>query len=338
MPSFSGDSIETFLYLSYYPDIVIVNDSEPILGIFEQITALADDLRSRLLRLLEGRELTVTELCDVLQSPQSTISRHLKVLSSSGWVEARREGTSRLYRRTALDAELEPVWSLVRERLEPSPAARVDQRRLQAVLRQRGDRSRAFFHESADRWDTLRDDLFGTNFRHQALLGLLDADWTVADLGCGTGEWTTTLAERTARVIAVDENPEMLDVARRRAGDNDRILWRSGSLESLPIEDKSLDLACLMLVLHHLAEPVGVLREIARTLKPGGRLLLVDMLPHDDESYRDKMGHVRLGFDSETLQTFCREAGLSCDRVDALPRDPAARGPSLFSAVARRVV
>ena len=81
-----------------------------------------------------------------------------------------------------------------------------------------------------------------------------------------------------------------------------------------------------------------VLLEIARTLKPDGRLLLVDMLPHEDESYRDRMGHVRLGFDSETLYTFCREAGLSCDRVDTLPTDPEARGPALFSAVARRIV
>src|SRR5215213_1555169 len=159
------------------------------LPVFDRMTALADLTRSRLLLLLEDRELTVSELCAVVQIPQSTASRHLKVLSDEGWVASRASGTSRWY--AMLPARLEPsartLWALVREQVAGSPMAAQDAQRLRSVLAQRRTKSQEFFSSSAGQWDRLRAELFGERADVVALLALLDEAWTVGDLGCGRG-------------------------------------------------------------------------------------------------------------------------------------------------------
>src|SRR3984893_771680 len=273
-------------------------------AILDHLSALSDATRSRILLLVDRHELTVSELCGILQLPQSTVSRHLKALADSGWIAARAEATSHLYTMTrdALAPSARPLWLLVRDQVGPTPAAAQDQRRLRTALAARRTKSRDFFSSSAGQWDRLRDDLFGDRFHLSALAALAQSDWVIGDLGCGTGQVSAAVAPYVDRVIAVDESAAMLQAARKRLSGLDNIELRRGELEALPIDDGRLDAATLMLVLHHVPEPERALADVARVLKPGGRLIIVDMLPHDRESYRQQMGHVWLGFSDEQVR------------------------------------
>ena len=304
--------------------------------IIEDLTALADATRSRMLVLLERHELTVRELCGVLQLPQSTVSRHLKTLSEAGWVSSRRDGTSRYYTLAIDDRDEQGrrLWTLLRDQVRATRGAEHDARRLKIVLKARQTKSQQFFETAAAQWDRLRQDLYGRASHLQAVPALLDPDWVVGDVGCGTGELTATLAPFVARVIAVDRSGDMLEAAERRLRDMPNVQLRKGDLESLPIEDSLLDAATLVLVLHHVPDPAGAIREAARVLKPGGRLLITDMLPHDREEYRQQMGHVWLGFAEDQVRRLCTAAGFRDVRFVPLPPDREAKGPALFVASA----
>ena len=306
--------------------------------VLDQLSTLSDAIRVRMLAVLEGRELTVSELCDVLQLPQSTVSRHLKILSDGGWVTSRRDGTSRLYSLPGeeLASPALALWNVVREQIAVTMAAKDDARRLARVLGARRAKSEAFFSTAAAEWDRLRDELFGSSAHLRALLGLLDPSWTVGDLGCGTGVVSEWLAPFVARVVAVDSSREMLEAARARFAETATVDVRHGSLEALPVADGELNAALLLLVLHHLPEPGRVVAEAARALAPGGRLLILDMVPHDREDYRHTMGHVWLGFPPKQLTRWLEAAGLGAVRITPLMPDRGTRGPSLFVATAVR--
>jgi ubiquinone/menaquinone biosynthesis C-methylase UbiE len=307
-------------------------------ALFDDLTALADATRSRMLLLLERNELTVSELCAILQLPQSTVSRHLKTLADTSWVISRREGTSRYYA-LALDDRgptTRRLWSLLREQLGSTPGADQDARRLKGVLARRQSKSEEFFESAAGQWDKLREDLFGAASHLQALPALLDDYWVVGDLGCGTGQVAGALAPFVARVIAVDRSGEMLQAARRLVRGLRNVDVRRGDLEALPIQDNELDAATLMLVLHHVPDPAAALAEAARVLKPDGRLMIADMLPHDHEEYRQQMGHVWLGFSEEQMARLLEGAGFTGVRYTPLPPAADAKGPALFVAGASR--
>ena len=310
----------------------------PAPAILDHLSALADTTRSRLLLLLDRRELTVSELCGIMQLPQSTMSRHLKALVESGWIAARAEGTSNLYSmaRDEIDPAGRRLWSLVREQVGSSSGAVQDQRRVQAVLAERRTKSQEFFSSSAGQWDRLRDEMFGERFHLAALGAFADPRWSVGDLGCGTGQLTAAVAPFVERVIAVDASPAMLQAAKKRLTGFDNVDLRRGELESLPIDDGRLDAATMMLVLHHLPEPGRALAEVARVLKPGGRLFVADMLPHDREHYRHQMGHVWLGFSEDHVRRLLTEAGFHDVRSVPLPADARAKGPGLFMTTARK--
>ena len=307
--------------------------------ILDHLASLADTTRSRILLLLDGHELTVSELCGIVQLPQSTVSRHLKALADSGWVTARAEGTSHLYTmmRGELDTAARRLWLLVREQVGPSAAAAQDERRLRAALAARRTTSQEFFASSAGQWDRLRDELFGDRFHLAAMAALADPAWAVGDLGCGTGQVAAALAPFVAHVIAVDGSAAMLQAAKKRLHGIDNVELRRGDLEALPIDDRRLDAAMITLVLHHLPEPGRALAEMARVLKPGGRAIVVDMQPHERENYRQQMGHVWLGFGHEHLRRLMTDAAFDDVRIVPLPPDARAKGPELFVATARRV-
>ena len=305
---------------------------------FDRLSALADPTRSRLLLLLDRHELTVGELCSVLQLPQSTVSRHLKTLADEGWVTARAEGTSRRYAMpgAALDPGARRLWHLVRDQVGATPSARQDLSRAEQVLLERRSASQAFFTSSAGQWDRLRTELYGSRADGMPLAALLDPEWTVADLGCGTGQTAATLAPFVGHVIAVDESTAMLAAARRRLAEHDNVEVRSGRLENLPIEAATVDVAVLSLVLHFVMDPASAIAEAGRVLRPGGRLLVVDMLPHEREEYRATMGHLWLGFDEQQLAAWMEDVGFASPRVVPLPPDPHAKGPGLFTARATK--
>ena len=308
-------------------------------GVFEQLNALSDQTRSRLLHVLDGRELTVTELCSVLQLPQSTVSRHLKILNDDGWVASRADGTSRYYRvEASLDPAARQLWAIVREQVADSAAGRQDARRVEGVVSERRARSQEYFSSVAGQWDAVRGELFGDRSPLIGLLALLDPDWLVADLGCGTGPLTATLAPFVRGVIGVDASRAMLAAARRRLDGVINADLRQGELEALPLEAGEVDAAVMSLVLHYIAEPAKALGEIARVLRPSGRVVVIDMMPHDRDEYRRHMGHVWQGFPEEQLTDWLSAAGFGGIRYTPLPVDSAARGPALFVATTTKVV
>jgi len=307
-------------------------------AVVDQLTVLSDAIRVRMLAVLEGRELTVSELCEIVQLPQSTASRHLKTLGDGDWVTSRRDGTRRLYTLPLddVDPSARRLWQLVREQVMPSTSASDDSRRLKQVLGRRRTQSETFFSSAAGQWDRLREELFGATSHLRALVGLLDPGLVVGDLGCGTGKISEWLALFAERVIAVDASKEMLKAAREGLADRKNVDLRAGPLEKLPIANHELDVALMMLVLHHVPEPQRALAEAARTLKVGGRLLILDMLPHEREEYRQTMGHVWLGFAEKQMTAWLRAAGFKDMRWRSLPPDSKTKGPSLFVATARR--
>ena len=308
------------------------------LPLLDAFSALADRTRCRMLWLLDRQELTVSELCSVLQLPQSTVSRQLKTLADAGWVASRRDGTSRYYALAVdtADPARGQIWQLTRSQLAGRAGVDQDTRRLARVLAERSRASQQYFASVAGEWDRVRDELFGGQFSWQALLGLLPSDWVVADLGCGTGLVLSAIAPHVGRVVGVDASDEMLASARTRVRDRSNVELRRGTLESLPLDDESVDAAVMMLVLHHLPTPILALAEAARVLKPAGRLLIVDMLPHEREEYRQQMGHVWLGFAEDHIQRLLDQAGFSAARVTPLTPMTEAKGPALFAAAATR--
>jgi ArsR family transcriptional regulator len=309
-----------------------------MVAILDHMSALADPTRCRLLLLLERHELTVSELCAVLRLPQSSVSRHLKTLADDDWVASRRDGTSRFYSMPLddLDSGASRLWPLIREQVATTATAGQDEQRLHDVLARRRAKSEEFFATAAAGWDRLRGDLFGDTFFLWAILGLIDPSLTVGDLGCGTGQLAETVAPHVHRVIAVDASDDMLTAARARLGKLSNVDLRKGDLEALPIPAGELDAAVMSLVLHYSPDPARALAEVARVLQPGGRVLIVDMLPHEHGEYQQQMGHVWLGFSDKQTTRFLTAAGFGNVRVRALPTDSRAKGPALFAAVATK--
>ena len=304
--------------------------------LFQQLTDLADPARARLLRLLERHELTVGELCAAVQMPQSTVSRHLKVLTDGGWLAARAEGTSRYYRLSSrLDHATTRLWDAVRQELEDAEAEQ-DLARATDLVTRRRSRAQEYFSEVAAEWDSVRAELFGAEPELRALPALLHPSSTVADLGCGTGQLGATFAPFVRRLIGVDDSADMLTAAARRLEAFANVELREGRLESLPLDDATVDLALMSLVLHYVADPAAALSEVARVLRPVGRVMVIDMLPHGRDEYRERMGHVWQGFAQEQMEEWFRACGLHPVGWHTLPPAQEAKGPLLFVAVARK--
>lgn len=306
-------------------------------AIFDRLGALRDETRARILALLEQSELNVTELASVLRLPQPTVSRQLKTLAAEGWVEVRADGRNRHYRLAeGLDDSARALWELVREEVSGRGIYAVDAERARDVLSRRKLRSKAFFAHAAERWDEVRSELFGPAAQLAPLLGLLEPEWVVADLGTGTGALAETLSPFVGRVIGVDRSEAMLAAAALRLAHRDNVELRRGDLEALPIGDDELDAAVLALVLHYVVDPPAVLREVRRVSKQGARILLVDMRLHErGPRYADEMGHVWPGFDPRRVAEWLEVAGFARVRVVPLAPDPRASGPLLFLASAR---
>lgn len=308
----------------------------------DRLVALGEMVRLRILRMLEREELSVGEVARIVQLPQSTVSRHLKVLGDGGWLVKRTEGTATFYR-LVLDDLPQPcreLWLVVREQLGgptgtgTTPELAEDVRRLAAVLAERRSDSQAFFGRVAGQWDDVRSELFGSRFTAESLLALLPREWTVVDIGCGTGNVSELLSPLVKRVVAVDASAAMLKAAQKRLEGRGNVEFVRGEIQSLPLKDASADAAVAFLVLHHVPEISAALAEMRRVLRPGGVALIVDMVEHDRQTYRHTMGHHWLGFSEAKLGEALRAAGFSHTRFIPLTPEAEAKGPGLFACTA----
>ena len=303
-----------------------------------RLDALGDPARLRLLALLDGHELGVGELTEIVQLPQSTVSRHLKLLAEQGWVVSRAERTANLY--SLANGELPPaahaLWQLARTEIAAWPALAHDRLRLERRLAERRTSARDFYAGVAQRWEELRGELYGRRFTEAAIAALVPRHWVIADLACGAGDVAVRMAPRAARVIGIDASPEMLAAARRRAEGLANVELHEADLAALPIDDATCDAALLVLALTHVEAPAAALAEMARILKPGGRAVVVDLLRHDRDEFRREMGQLRNGFDSDELAALLGDAGLAEVDCSPLAPEPEATGPALLLASASK--
>jgi ArsR family transcriptional regulator len=299
---------------------------------------LADPTRLRLLKLLEKHELGVAELVEILGLPQSTVSRHLKVLADQGWLTHRSHGTMNLYRMTPgdLDGSAQGLWDLARREIEGWATGRQDELRLERHLKNGGHRAEAFFAGAAADWDRIRSEQYGNRYSLIGLTALLPDNHVVADLGCGTGVVLADLAPHVRRVIGVDSSGEMLEAARRRTHEMDNVELHRAPLEALPIQDGECDAATMFLALSYVAEPRSALAEMARILRPGGRAVVVDLMSHDRDDFRREMGQRHLGFEPSELESLADEAGLEGVSAQPLVPEADAQGPALLMLTGRQ--
>ena len=304
--------------------------------------ALADETRRRTLTVLRQHELSVSELVAVLDQPQSTVSRHLRVLRDASLIRDRRNGKAVLYSVAVSGSrshDTDPSGGVL-DWLGQQALPRSIKGRLDTVLRKRKEMSRQFFDSLGHQWDTLREDSFGSRFELEAFMGLLPDNWTVADIGTGTGYMLPLLAGHFRRVIGVEPASRMIEAASERVEQEElkNVELRTGELEELPISKGSVDLALAVLVLHHVASPASAVSELRRISRPGGAVLLVEQFAHQSESFRTRMQDRLWGFDPSELVAWLVDAGFTdCRSVKLGTAELADDAPELFAVTARSI-
>ena len=276
-------------------------------SILKSLRMLADTNRLRLLLLLDREELSVAELQEILSMGQSRISTQLAQLKQVGLVEDRKQGKNSLY--SLKDRQF---LGLLHAAGNEVPEAAEDAKALQLVLEKRRDKVRIYFDELAGRFG--RNYVPGRSWKGLAetLLQLLPP-MVIADLGAGEGTFSQLLAQRAKRVIAVDNSPNMVAFGARLAAENGitNLEYRVGDLEAPPIDDASVDLAFFSQSLHHALHPQRAVEAACRLLKPGGRIVILDLKKHGFEQARELYADTWLGFSEVELRGFLEQAGFS---------------------------
>jgi ArsR family transcriptional regulator len=276
-----------------------------VASILKSLRLLADASRVRILLLLEREELSVAELQEILAMGQSRISTHLAQLRQAGLVEDRRQGKNSLY-----SLKSRELMSLLNAAADEIPEAEDDTRALQLVLEKRRDKVRGYFDELAGKFG--RNYVPGRSWKGLAetLLQLMEP-MVIADLGAGEGTFSQLLAQRAKRVIAVDNSPKMVEFGAKLAQENgvENIDYRVGDLESPPIRAGSVDLAFFSQSLHHALHPQRAVDAGYKMLRPGGRIVILDLKKHGFEQARDLYADTWLGFSEVELRGFLDKAG-----------------------------
>jgi ubiquinone/menaquinone biosynthesis C-methylase UbiE/DNA-binding MarR family transcriptional regulator len=283
-------------------------------SILKHLRLAADPIRLRILLLVEREELSVAELQEILAMGQSRISTHLAQLKQAGLVEDRREGKSIFYKlnssRNGGSRALSQMLKLLHEAAAELPEAANDSEALRLVLGRRQDKMRAYFDELAGKFG--RHYVPGRSWKGLAetLLSLMPP-LVIADLGAGEGTFSQLLARRAKKVIAVDNSEKMVEygaeLARKHGVKN--LEYRKGDLEQAPIRDAAVDLAFFSQSLHHARHPERAVAEAHRILRPGGRIVVLDLLRHHYEEARELYADLWLGFTEVELARFLRGAG-----------------------------
>ena len=295
-------------------------------SILKWLRLLSDPGRVRILLLLEKEELSVAELQAVLSMAQSSLSTHLAQLKQAGLVEDRRNGKHILYRlkdvRGGERAVVEHLRQVFRNAMDEIPEAAADQDALRLVLKKREDKMRTYFDGLAGRFG--REYLPGRSWQGLAetLLKLLPP-MVIADLGAGEGTFSQLLAQRALQVIAVDNSEKMVEFGRDLAARHGvtNLDYRHGDLESPPIEPESVDLAFFSQSLHHAPHPQKAVDAARRILKPGGRIVILDLVRHSFEEARELYADLWLGFAEVEIDEFLRRAGFRNVEISIVHRE-----------------
>src|SRR5688572_9173912 len=284
--------------------------------------ALADPTRLRILALLRTMELSVGELAQLLGQSQPRVSRHVRILSDSGLVGRRKEG-SWVYLQLADAKRTEPLFDLYQGLdFEAEEIFSADAARLDSIRADRAEAARRYFEAHAATWDSIRSLHIADAEIERAIAGLLvDRPLgALLDIGTGTGRMLELFAPKAKSAIGIDRSSEMLRLARvklEEAGIAGASL-RQGDMYALPLGDRSADSIILHQVLHYAQQPGAAIAEAARVLAPGGRLLVIDFAQHDRAELKEQDAHLRLGFADDAMRGWFGAAGLSLDRIERL--------------------
>ena len=289
------------------------------------LRAVAESTRLRILVLCARAELSVRDLTHILEQSQPRVSRHLKVMTEAGLLERFREGQWVFYRVAESERGTAGylAHSLIAQIPEDDATLARDLARLAAVKQARAEAAQAYFRRNAVQWDQIRRLHVDDTEVEAALRRLVPAGAVgdLLDIGTGTGRVIEVFGDRYDRALGIDRSQEMLTVARHRLDRPGMGPWqvRQADMYALPVPDAAFDTATLHMVLHYAEHPNEVIAEAARALRPGGRLIVVDFAPHQEESLRDEHAHRRLGFpDTEVHRWFAR-AGLIPEQSARLP-------------------
>jgi len=285
------------------------------------LRVVADPNRLRILLLLRGEELSVAELQEILTMGQSTISTHLSQLKQAGLVEDRRTGKSSLYRLSRADGN--PLDDILVRAAKEIPEAPIDQAAMRRVVKKRQDKMRIFFDSVAGRLG--KDYVPGKSWKSlaEALLCLMPP-MVIADLGAGEGAFALLLAQRAKKVIAVDTSANMIEVAREQALRNGvtNVEYRLGDMEEVPIEAASVDLVFFSQSLHHALHPERALVEANRILRPGGRVIILDLVKHRFEEARELYADEWLGFSEIEIESMLEKSGFTNLQISVVHKEP----------------
>jgi len=276
------------------------------------LKALADPLRLRVLAAVSEEELTVGEVQEVVHSVQSSVSRNLAILREAGFVRDRKEGTNVYFSlRRDMPASARELFQSLTRRLSELPEAKEDQVRLRECLRRRVARSRNYFEAIAGDWERIRKSYFDDRVSSLAIEKLLPSNLVLADIGCGTGALTLELARVAKHVMGVDLSSGMIRNAKQLARERgiQNIDFRLGDIEKLPLAHESVDASFCVMVLHFLDDPERAVAELCRITRPSGSVILVDLVPHDQEWMQTEMAHRWLGFDQNSIVKWLRAGG-----------------------------
>jgi ubiquinone/menaquinone biosynthesis C-methylase UbiE len=292
-------------------------------SILKNLRLLSDPSRVRILLLLEEEELSVAELQEILAMGQSRISTHLSQLKQADLVEDRRTGKSIFYRfKASTKGDFKDLLIVLREAAAEIPEASDDSAALKLALARRQDRMRAYFDELAGKFG--RHYVPGRSWKGLAetLLALMPP-LDIADLGAGEGAFSQLLARRAKSVIAVDNSQKMVEygaeLARKHGVLN--LEYRHGDLEAVPIPDQTIDLAFFSQALHHAPHPERAVAEAYRILKPGGRIVVLDLVRHTYEDAREMYADLWLGFSEVDVRRFLAQAGFTGVETSVVHRE-----------------
>lgn len=286
------------------------------------LKAAAEPTRLRILLLLAGGELNVKDLTLILGQSQPRISRHLKLLCEAGLIERFRDGSWVYFHISDRQPGGRLALRLVADVDHSEASVRRDRERAETLKRERESAAQTFFEEHAADWDRIRTLHVAEKDVEAAMLHALGDgpfDFFV-DLGTGTGRTLELFADRFERGLGLDVNQTMLTYARSNlnAKGYSKAQVRHGDLYSLSLADAQADAVVMHQVLHFLSDPALAIREAARVLSPGGKLLIVDFAPHELEFLRTREAHERLGFTHNQVAGWMKDAGLVPKSVDDL--------------------
>ncbi len=291
-------------------------------SIVKILRVVADPSRLRILLLLRAEELSVAELQEILVMGQSTISTHLSQLKQAGLVEDRRTGKSNLYR-FATSGGGGVLDGLLDQARGEIPEAAQDQTAMRRVLRKRQDKMRSFFDSVAGRLG--KDYVPGKSWKSlaEALLRLMPP-MVVADLGTGEGAFALLLAQQAKKVIAVDSSARMIEVGREQALRHGikNVEFRLGDMEEVPISDAEVDLVFFSQSLHHALHPGSAIQEAYRILRPGGRIIVLDLVKHRFEEARELYADEWLGFSETELEDLLEKADFTDIQTSVVDKEP----------------